>query len=265
MSFRLATALLAAQALACATAHNYVDPAGPRYAGQFAGGVFERGEIGLATFNTHYAQQVDRTIELFRRAEPLRAADIISLQEMDEDGVRKIAAALSLDYVYYPAILHPAVGRDFGNALLSRWPIQDDRKILLPHPGRTRKAQRIAVAGTILVGGLPIRVYSVHLGTLVEITPAKRRDQVAAILADADRFERVVVIGDLNSWAAGAIFEEHGFLWLTRSEGRTFGLFAWDHIFLRGLRPRPEGATGVVRNNLGASDHKPVWAEITLD
>ena len=116
-----------------------------------------------------------------------------------------------------------------------------------------------------MAGGVPVRVYSVHLGTIVEITPAKRRDQVAAILADADRFERVVVIGDLNSWAVGTLFEERGFLWLTRGEGRTFGPFAWDHIFLRGLRPRPADATGVVRNNLRASDHKPVWGALSLD
>lgn len=252
-------------ASACATARNYPSPLGPRYAGAAAdsgngtAGAAPDG-IRIVTLNIRHAQRVDRAIELLRSAEPLQGADIIALQEMDAGGTERIARALRMAYVYYPAAVHWQTGRDFGNAILSRWPIVSDAKIVLPHLARFRRLQRVATAATVLVGGVPIRVYSVHLATRFEVGPGSRRRQVRAILSDAAPFPRVIVSGDMNSHGIGEEFQAAGYLWPTERNPPTRLAFRWDHIFLKGLAPRDTAATGVVARNLDASDHRPVWA-----
>jgi endonuclease/exonuclease/phosphatase family metal-dependent hydrolase len=252
----------------CTKAINYTDPQGPRYTGQYAdpAAAPATGEIRLVTFNVKFAVEIDRAITLLRTDPALAGADVLLLQEMDEPGVRRIAQALRRDYVYYPATVHPSSGRDFGNAILSRWPITGDRKVLLPHLGRITGTMRIAVAGTILIRGEPVRFYSVHLATPVALGPGDRGDQVRALLDDARQgSSRVIIAGDLNSHELGEAIEGAGFLWPTKDLRPTAGLFHVDHIFLRGFQLRESRSAGVVRNNLDASDHYPVWARVVMD
>lgn len=253
---------------ACRTAFNYSGPDGPRY----VGGVepvrpamsFPRApdSIRVVTFNIKFAREIDRAGELLQTAAGLHPADIVTLQEMDELGVQRLAEALGMSYVYYPATVHPQTGRDFGNAILSRWPITGDRKVILPHLGRWERTERAAVGATILVGSVPVRVYSVHLGTPLEIGPGGKRDQVRALLRDAAVFPRVVIAGDMNGHGIGREFVAHGYRWVTEHEGPTSSIFSFDHIFLLGLGDHAN--TGVVRDNLQASDHRPVWAVMAL-
>jgi len=243
---------------------NYTDALRPRYAGAPAPapGAAVPGDpdtLHVVTFNIQVARHVDRAIELFRSVPAMQHADIITLQEMDAPATERIAAALGMAYVYYPATVYRRTGRDFGNAILSRWPIVEDKKVVLPHLGRLAKTQRIATAATVLVGSVPVRVYSVHLGTMVDLGFRARRDQVGAILADAAAYSRVIVGGDMNNHAIGDQFRAGGYLWPTEHNPNTDHFWNWDHIFLRGLEPRDSLGAGVVRDNLGASDHRPVW------
>jgi len=245
---------------------NYTDPMGPRYS-RFSASAPPRSEIRTVTFNIRYAKKIDRAIELFEGTERLKHADLIFLQEMDEVGVARIADAMRMNFVYFPATVHPHHERDFGNAILSRWRIVDDKKVILPHISRLHRTQRIAVAGTILVGAERVRTYSVHLATGVEMGPKKRRDQVRAVIADAEAggHDRVIIGGDLNSRYMGELFQERGFLWPTRRFQRTPAYLHVDHIFLRGLRLRDQWSAGHVSDNLGSSDHRPVWAVVSID
>jgi len=258
------TALAAMAVLAwssLAPARNY--PAlGPRYAGRFRrGGNGPR--LRVVTFNLQFSREVDRAIALFGSDPELREADVVVLQEMDAPGVERLAQALGYDYVYYPAAFHPRGGKDFGNGVMVRGRILSDHKVLLPHPSRSRGLQRIAVAADVEVAGRALRVYSVHLETPAEIWPWQRRQQVEAVLADADHLATpVVVAGDFNDRdLVGTQLQDAGFQWLSRAARRTVGPFAWDHVFVRGMRLSSE-TSGVVRDNLRASDHRPVWADL---
>jgi endonuclease/exonuclease/phosphatase family metal-dependent hydrolase len=257
----LAPLLLAALS-ACAHTVNYPSPAGPRYEGHHA--VPDTGPaLKMVTFNVKWGRRVERVAELFAQTPELRDADLVCLQEMDGAGVERLARRLGYDYVYYPAVRHPIAGQDFGNALLSRWPIVEDRKIVLPERHRFRGMQRIAVGATVAAGGPPLRVYCVHLETAAGIEGPQRRRQVEAVLADAAAYPRVVVAGDLNNRnQVGRLFERAGYEWITRDVGRTISLWSWDHIFTRGLTLRAPGRVGSVRDTRGASDHRPVWAEL---
>lgn len=261
-------ALLVALAIlagaACAPTVNYLDPAGPRFAADYAAQP-QGPTVRVVSFNVKYARRIDEAVAAFRAEERLRGADLIALQEMDASGVDCLARSLALNYVYYPAVRHPTSGRDFGNALLSPWPLLDDRKILLPHRGRARRSLRIAVGATALVRGRPLRAYSVHLETAGSVSGRQRREQVEAVLADARTFTGpVVVAGDFNSTGVLAAFVEDGWVWPTRGIGRTISLFSWDHVVARGLTPVACAFAGRVPGSRRASDHVAVWAELLL-
>jgi endonuclease/exonuclease/phosphatase family metal-dependent hydrolase len=254
--------------VACRPFTNYARLDGPRYA---ANPLPTPGELAVpatasslrvVTYNVKWGEHVDRAIAVLRSRAPLPGADIIALQEMDPDATRRIADALGMAYVYYPAGVHPKTHREFGNAILTRWPIVADQKLMLPHLGRARKSRRIATAATVRVGTLDIRVYSAHLGTQADIGPGRRRDQARTILADAAAYPLAIVAGDMNSHGIGNEFLADGFLWPTEHNGFTTALWNWDHIFLKGFTsPVPARAsTGIVRDTLGTSDHDPVWA-----
>lgn len=255
-------------AAACSHPLNYTG-AGPRYASMPAPERYARSASGpdslrVVTFNIQYAIHIDRAIALIRGTPELARADVMMLQEMDEPGTRAIADSLGMYYVYYPATLHPHTHRDFGDAILSRWPLIEDHKLILPHLGRLERTQRIAVGATVLAGAMPIRVYSVHLGTQIETGPGSRRDQVAALLQDAARYPRVIIAGDMNHHGIGDQFTARGYRWLTRHDPATIHWFNWDHVFIAGFAPADSARAGVIRDNQGASDHRPVWAVIAL-
>jgi endonuclease/exonuclease/phosphatase family metal-dependent hydrolase len=247
----------------CATARNYPDPAGPRFAGQYAGQPRPR-TIRVVSYNVKYGRNVTGAAALLASDVRLKEADVVALQEMDEVGVDCLARRLGHNYVYYPAAVHPSDQRNFGNAILSPWPLEDDAKLVLPHPGRFRKMQRIAVAATVRVWGeLPLRVISVHLETPVSVGPGAKRDQARAVAESAAGYPRVLVAGDFNGRGfIEKVFPPAGFLWLTRDIGRTISRFSWDHLLSRGLRPVGCASVGTVPNGLKVSDHLPVWAEL---
>lgn len=255
--------LPAAALLSWRAGRNYPDLLGPRHAGDLpAGGTARaaREALRIVSFNVEYALAIDSAIEVLTLEPALRDADIVLLQEMDDAGTRRIAAALGMCYVYYPAIFRTRAGRDFGNAVLSRWPVVDDAKLALPHPSRYAGTQRTATAATLAIGERRVRVYSAHLGTPLDIGGAARADQLRVLLRDAKRFEHVVIGGDMNSSTVGRLAEEHGYTWATREGPRTMRLGRWDHVFLRGFGIPATQGSGTVLDARNSSDHLPVWA-----
>jgi endonuclease/exonuclease/phosphatase family metal-dependent hydrolase len=266
----LASGAAAVLLAACAARTvNLLDPVSPKFEGRFAVPVMASestgpGPIRVVSFNVKLADRIDATIGVLESGE-LRDADIIALQEMDETGVRRIAQALHLNYVYYPGSIHPTRQRYFGPAILSRWPIADTRKVILPHEGLVRHQRRNATAATVNVRGACVRVYAVHLETQLRASPRQREDQAAAVLADAATVScPAIVAGDFNSWGIGRYFEQRGYAWPTERVGHTITIFSWDHIFARGFEPSASPAAGQVREVHGASDHHPVWATLVL-
>jgi endonuclease/exonuclease/phosphatase family metal-dependent hydrolase len=261
---RRAALLLLLPALAsCRTAQNHLDPRGPVYSAAYAGERQARPILRIVTFNVEYALRVDRALAALREHPHLREADVVALQEMDAEGVERIAGALQLNSVYYPASLHPKHGRDVGNAILTPWPIESIFKLPLPHRSRVIGQSRAAVGAVVVVGGRRIRVYSVHLGSPFGASPGQRRDQIDVVLCHARGApEPVVVAGDLNSSGLGARLEADGYLWATRGVGPTVRGFSFDHVFVKGL-PFAEANAGAARDVKDASDHRPVFVDLS--
>jgi endonuclease/exonuclease/phosphatase family metal-dependent hydrolase len=266
---------------ACARTVNYTDPLGPRYAGvsevepepewigphavaaAASAAVATPDSLRVVTFNVHYSGQMDLVDSLLHTSPMLRTADVVMLQEMNEDAAARTAETLGMNYVYYPALLHPVPKKNFGNAILSRWPIIEDEKLILPSKSMTRGGQRVAVAATLLVGTERVRVFAVHFSTILEVWFTGQTYQVQAVLASAQGYDKVIVAGDMNSHDnVGALFTDAGFFWPSRDTGpTTHKLFAVDHVFTRGFTV---GGSAAVQDNFGASDHLPVWASLAF-
>ena len=247
----------------CATARNYDDPSGPMLVGSIPSPAPARPELRVVTFNIQFARHVDRAIELLKRSGPLADADVLVLQEMDGPGTETVARALEMNHVYVPSAVHPQSDRDFGVAILSPWPLEDARKVLLPHRHRFRKMRRSAAAATVRAPIGAVRVVAVHLETVFGGSGNVRRNQARAVAAEEAAWPGPIVIaGDFNGTEAARELVRLGFTWLTRDVHDTAGPFDLDHIMVRGLCATRVPPAAKADDPLKASDHLPVWATL---
>lgn len=155
----------------------------------------------LVSYNIQYSLGKDGVYDLERIIEAISGADIIALQEVtrnfsqvpDADQPGRIAALLpDFHWIYGPPVDLDASVRDadghlinkrfqFGNMLLSRWPILSSRLLLLPRMRTYDKMnpQCAALEGVIDCPAGPLRVYSVHLNYL---NSAERMAQIDYLL-----------------------------------------------------------------------------------
>jgi endonuclease/exonuclease/phosphatase family metal-dependent hydrolase len=95
------------------------------------------------------------------------------------------------------------------------------------------------------------------------VSHANRAAQLRSIIADAAKYDHVILGGDMNSKDVGAVAVEQGYAWPTRSipPSNSFGRI--DHIFLKGFVW--DGAAGTVRTAPNISDHRPIWVRAVVD
>ncbi|MBM3095176.1 endonuclease [Ensifer sp. T173] len=192
----------------------------------------------FASYNIQYGIGLDGQFEPERIAASLGGADIIALQEVTRgfhrnghvDLVARFEALFPGHFSAFHAPCDIDIGSSieggrvvnrrfqFGNMILSRWPILSTRLISLP---RTRtispmNLQRGATEALVATPGGPLRVYSVHLD---HVLPAERIAQIRFLkerllgyplegggitgaadfgLAEPPHPEDFVVMGDFN-------------------------------------------------------------------
>ncbi|MFN2221723.1 MAG: endonuclease/exonuclease/phosphatase family protein, partial [Candidatus Promineifilaceae bacterium] len=86
---------------------NYTDPDWPSFEGSYAPKqpTFD-GTLKAVTWNIAFAEKTEQAIAELSEMDRSRSADVLMLQEMDEEGTDQIARALGYNYVYYPASIH---------------------------------------------------------------------------------------------------------------------------------------------------------------
>jgi len=250
---------------------DYTDPQGPLYAGSYAdeAGKFD-GSLRVVTWNMFYGNKLEQAIETLAEAPELRDADILLFQEIDAAGVETIAQRLHYNYVFYPTILDHHRRIEYGDAVLAKWPLSNPTKIVLPVfiPGWLES--RSSTSATITIGGKEILAYSTHLDITWMIF-MRGESQAEFLSRSAGKNDNFMILGgDFNTWIpiSIAILDKEmgkiGLERLSRGAGYTFewaGLkFILDHIY---SKPVPENRSGVYRQT-NASDHYPVWAEISI-
>ncbi len=163
----------------------------------------------LVTYNIQYGKGKDGAYDLARIVDAVRDADIIGLQEVtrhlppnaDQDQPAELAALLADRYWVYgaPADFDASVrGEDgaianrrsqFGNMVLSRWPILSSRLELMP---RVRTFDKVVLQRGVLEVIIdhpdgPLRVYVVHLDHLLERQRVVEVDHLLRFAHDALR------------------------------------------------------------------------------
>jgi endonuclease/exonuclease/phosphatase family metal-dependent hydrolase len=192
--------------------------------------------LRLATWNIHAGVGRDRRYDPGRIIAVLQElhADIIALQEVASlaahgEFLGQVRSALGVHVVVGRTLTRHAA--DYGNALLSRFPVKETANIDLTVGAHEPRG---AIDARIDVDGRELRVLSTHLG----LRPAERRKQVRRILSalDSDEHGPVVLMGDVNEW----------YLW-----GRPV---RWLHAH---FRPTPAPATYPAQRPMFALDR--IW------
>jgi endonuclease/exonuclease/phosphatase family metal-dependent hydrolase len=254
-------------------AKNYIDPKGPVYTGYFSDNDSKfNGNITVVSYNIAFALNIETAIDEFKENQEIQNADIILLQEMDPSGVEKFAKTLKYNYVYYPATYYTIRKIDFGNAVLSKWPIKEHSKIILPHNDLVFSMGRAAVTGVIDISGNEILACSAHTEFIQ--TPWRKKDQAAALAKNIDiGYDNIIIGGDFNTFLPytknvfDKVFSDSGFVRASGNLGVTaresylnWFTFELDRIYSKGFNVVGSG----ILKSATASDHKPVWVGFKL-
>ncbi|HVY37579.1 MAG TPA: endonuclease/exonuclease/phosphatase family protein [Polyangia bacterium] len=228
--------------------------------------------LRVASYNIHQCVGTDRRRDPARVAAVLREidADVIGLQEVDArpgaatDSMQMqyLASALGLHAVAGPTIVRH--DGHYGNALLSRRPVLDVRRVELTV---YRREPRAAIDADVDVDGTAVRVIVTHLGLL----PGERRIQVQRLLDVLAGHDggTTVLCGDINEWFAVG----RPLRWLNARLGRAAAVRTfptpWPVFALDRLWVSPRAAAATVRAHVTptsrvASDHLPLVADIVL-
>ena len=217
--------------------------------------------LRVLTYNIHHAEGMDGRFDYERLAAIIGGLepDIVALQEVDRwteraDGVDQIsvlARLTGMQWAYGVALYYQ--GGEYGEALLSRFPLEDVRAHHLPF--RPEQEPRTALRARVAPGnGMPELIFvGTHLCHESEETRTEQTRRLDLILpADGPP---VILAGDLNARAGSpsmAVLLDGGWLDATAPGSEI------DYILLRRSDPWRVVEARVVDEPL-ASDHDPVF------
>ncbi|MBA8823840.1 endonuclease/exonuclease/phosphatase family metal-dependent hydrolase [Saccharopolyspora lacisalsi] len=238
-------------------------------------------DVTVLSYNIHHGEGVDGTLDLGRVAEVIRdsGAGVVALQEVDRhwsarsdfaDQAQELARRLGMHHAYGANLdRDPAAPgqprRQYGTAILSRFPIVSSRNTPLPNLGGE---QRGLLQARITVCGRTASVYSTHLQHDNAAERAAQTEAVADLVGSAT--EPVILAGDLNARPGSPEMEPIRFSFTDTfavagtGDGATYPatdpsaridyVVTNDHVRTRSAE--------VLRSP--ASDHLPVRAEVAL-
>lgn len=240
------------------------------------------GELRVATYNIHHGEGTDGRVDLDRVADVLRGNDIVALNEVDRHNIRtgfadqpsRIASRLGLKYRVFGETRRWLLFMQYGNAILSRFPIVSSKNHDLPRL-ETLSERRRMLQADILVRGQVVHVFSTHLS----LKPAERAKQVERIVEILRRTPgRKILLGDFNALpgsaeirnAAGALPD----VWAAKGSGAGFTFSSLapkrriDYVFASAIGLAPVAAR-VVDTELASgahpSDHRPISVTLRVE
>jgi endonuclease/exonuclease/phosphatase family metal-dependent hydrolase len=229
--------------------------------------------LTVASYNIHQCVGRDGQWHPGRIAQVLQEldADIVGLQEVHsraDASKESYQMKFLADVTGFEAIAGPTMLRtngEYGNVLLSRYPIKNSRRLDLSVPGREPRG---AVDAEIEYEGKVIRIIVSHLGLGV----IERRRQMKNLLAalETDQSNLCVLLMDHNEWLPwGPVLrwcnEKFGESQAVKTFPAAFPILSLDRIWVQ-----PSAAlVGVERyvsvSSRIASDHLPIKGTIDLE
>jgi endonuclease/exonuclease/phosphatase family metal-dependent hydrolase len=225
----------------------------------------------VMTWNIHGAHgrnprfDLERVIALIRRHDP----DVIALQEVDSRRPRATGVIEPFQVLQDALGVHGVGAKtittadgEYGQALISRWPIENAEIHDISY--REREPRR-AIACEIAGPSGRLRVVATHLGLSIRERNGQAKELLRLI---GDGRMTTVVLGDFNDWFwVGSVRKVLAARLPARSRARTFPsrlpIFRLDRIYCS-----PASALlGVTTDGTARaiSDHLPVIAQVRVD
>ena len=222
------------------------------------------------TWNIHGAYGRNRRFNLSHVIAFVEAhkPDVIALQEIDSRRPRDIGMTEPFEALQAALGVHSVGAKtittadgEYGQALISRWPIQNAAIYDISY--REREPRR-AIRCEICCPSGVFRVIATHLGLSVR----ERRGQARTLLnLIGDASLTTVVLGDFNDWFwVGSVRKVLASRLPARSRQRTFPsicpIFRFDRIYCSSVSALRNVRTDTAAREL--SDHLPVIADIYI-
>lgn len=231
--------------------------------------------LRLMTFNIHHGEGLDGRLDVDRIAKVIidAEADIVGLQEVDRgvertgrrDLLKELADRTGLRYAFGKNI--DLQGGDYGNAVLSRFPIVSEGNRLLEPLGGGE--QRGVLQTVVDVAGQRLLVLTTHFDHRRDSEQRPRSAEQMVEMAGQWGEGPLVMLGDFNDVPGSAAHRTLTAIatdaWTAAGEGDGYTIPVAaptrriDWILLRGLKA--ETAQVVTTD---ASDHLPVLVTATL-
>ena len=241
--------------------------------------------LRVMTYNIHAGHgDLDRVARTIHALSP----DIVGLEEVDVhwaersgfvDQASRLAESLRMSVRFAPIYALPgatdtAPKREFGVALLSRYPIvawENDTLTRLSTQAENPVATRMPglLVATVDVRGTRVRVFVTHLDYRKD--PSVRRTQVAEMLARIGAVDSpTLLLGDMNASPDAPelqpLFARMHDSWLTTAgPGFTYPADTpterIDYVF---VSPNAKVDTAFVATAVNASDHRPVVVDLSF-
>jgi endonuclease/exonuclease/phosphatase family metal-dependent hydrolase len=243
--------------------------------------------LRVITYNVHRCRGLDRRWSASRIADVIASAnpDVVALQEVDVkrarsghvDQAHAIARYLKMNVQFFPVLSMKE--EHYGDAILSRWPVNTVKAGLLPGLGMPGLEARGAIWSTIQVENVSVQVVNTHLSFLSR----ERHLQVQTLLGEQwlghpECRDPVLLLGDFNATPRSATYraltsrlrDSYDLARRRRSTGRRatfptrYPALRLDYIFVGPSIKVQE--IRVLRTRLAriASDHLPVVADLRL-
>lgn len=229
-----------------------------------------RERIRLLSYNIHGCIGTDRRYDAKRILRVLRRvdADVVALQEVyDERNFLDQLRALPYPHILYgPTLTHQTRGQ-YGNILLSKWPVTHHERIDISVTGNEPRG---AIRAHIKTPHRTLDLTATHLG----LGAKERIQQIATLLQhwshailDSPQGHAFVFMGDLNEWIPQSrlienLSETIGFTTPQATFPAIHPALALDQIFVRPARVLDQRQAIDTALTRLASDHLPIFADL---
>ena len=165
-------------------------------------------QIRVLSYNIHYGEGTDGRVDLERLAKVILSArpDVVGLQEVDvgtertdrTDQARELARLTGMQAAFGSNLKFE--GGDYGNAILSRFPIKSQKNHPLPNPtrGEPRGALEVELSLRDIDEGVSMRFISTHFDHRGQASREAAAREINRLFGTADA-DPIVLAGDLNA------------------------------------------------------------------
>ncbi len=232
--------------------------------------------IRVLSYNIHHGEGTDGKVDLERLAAVIRSAnpDLVALQEVDNrtqrtgqiDQTARLAELTGMHAEFCKQLDYE--GGDYGQAVLSRFPISESTIHWLP--GIPDRERRIAAEVTVVVGEQKLKIVTTHLhhnNTAIRMQQASALNEIFM-----DHKDPVILAGDLNAVPESDVVSTLSTSWISATSNSDSPRLTFpshkperqlDYVLIRSTKMLRPVSSQVLAEAV-VSDHRALLVELRL-